>query len=104
MGSPPIRPRRRLPATSSASRAPVANAKCRSLEAQLRGKTTRNRSMKRQDARDAKNLEEPSEELDRDVSEVLAAAIEVHRILGPGFLESVYEHALCVELGLRNVQ
>ena len=36
--------------------------------------------------------------------ELLAAAIEVHRILGPGFLESVYEHALCVELGLRNVQ
>src|SRR5215212_786914 len=60
--------------------------------------------MKRQEARDAKNLEEPSEELDRDVSEVLAAAIEVHRILGPGFLESVYEHALCLELGLRNVQ
>jgi hypothetical protein len=30
--------------------------------------------MKRQEARDAKNLEEPSEELDRDVSEVLAAA------------------------------
>src|SRR5215216_4856820 len=60
--------------------------------------------MKRQEARDAKNLDEPSEELDRDVSEVLAAAIEVHRILGPGFLESVYEHALCLELGLRNVQ
>jgi len=35
---------------------------------------------------------------------VVAAAIEVHRIVGPGFLESVYEHALCVELGLRNVQ
>ena len=60
--------------------------------------------MKRQDARDAKNLEEPSKELDRDVSEVVAAAIEVHRVVGPGFLESVYEHALCVELGLRNVQ
>ena len=60
--------------------------------------------MKRQEARDAKNLEEPSEELDRDVSEVLAAAIEVHRIVGPGFLESVYEQALCVELGLRSVQ
>ena len=51
--------------------------------------------MKRQEARDAKNLEEPSEELDRDVSEVLAAAIEVHRILGPGFLESVKAVLTC---------
>ena len=51
-------------------------------------------------------MEEPAKELDEAVSEMLAAAIEVHRILGPGFLESVYEHALCVggELGLRNVQ
>ena len=59
--------------------------------------------MKRQEARNANNLEEPSEELDRDVSEVLGAAIEVHGIVGPGSLESVYEQALCVELGLRNV-
>jgi GxxExxY protein len=59
--------------------------------------------MKRQDARGANKLEEPGEDLDRHVSEVLAAAIEVHRILGPGFVESVYEHALCVELRLRNV-
>jgi GxxExxY protein len=34
---------------------------------------------------------------------LLAAAVEVHRVLGPGFLESVYERALCVELGLRNL-
>ena len=31
------------------------------------------------------------------------AALEVHRHLGPGFLESVYEEALAVELGLRHV-
>jgi len=37
--------------------------------------------VKRQDARDAKRLEEPAKELDERVSELLAAAIEVHRIL-----------------------
>jgi len=31
---------------------------------------------------------------------ILAAAIEVHRFLGPGLLESVYEECLCYELQL----
>lgn len=34
---------------------------------------------------------------------VISAAIEVHRILGAGFLESVYESALAVELRSRNI-
>ena len=35
--------------------------------------------------------------------EIIAAAIEVHRALGPGLLESIYEECLCRELNLRKV-
>ncbi len=35
--------------------------------------------------------------------EIIGAAIEVHRILGPGLLESAYEEALCHELTLRGL-
>ncbi|MFT7585019.1 MAG: GxxExxY protein [Cellvibrionaceae bacterium] len=35
--------------------------------------------------------------------EVIGAAIEVHRSLGPGLLESAYETCLCRELALRNI-
>jgi GxxExxY protein len=35
---------------------------------------------------------------------VIGAAIEVHRQLGPGLLESVYEVALCRELWLRGLK
>lgn len=34
---------------------------------------------------------------------VIGAAIEVHRVLGPGYLEAFYEQALCVELARRKV-
>jgi GxxExxY protein len=44
--------------------------------------------------------DEPGAELDRLAHGAIGAAIEVHRILGPGLLESVYEEALCIELGL----
>lgn len=58
--------------------------------------------MNRQDARDARRRE-PDADLDALARDVGRAALEVHRLLGPGFLESVYEEALCVELGLRRV-
>ncbi len=35
---------------------------------------------------------------------IIGAAIEVHRILGPGLLESIYEEALCHELTLREIR
>ncbi|HEX7570546.1 MAG TPA: GxxExxY protein [Verrucomicrobiae bacterium] len=37
------------------------------------------------------------------VSEVIGCAIEVHKILGPGLLESAYEACLCRELELQNI-
>lgn len=35
--------------------------------------------------------------------EIISAAIEVHRALGPGLLESAYEECLCRELNLRGI-
>ena len=40
---------------------------------------------------------------DPRTEEIIAAAIEVHRHLGPGLLESAYEQCLCRELQLRNL-
>jgi GxxExxY protein len=34
---------------------------------------------------------------------IIGAAIEVHRALGPGLLESAYEECLCRELSLRHI-
>ena len=33
----------------------------------------------------------------------IGAAIEVHRALGPGFLERIYQRALCIELQLQGI-
>src|SRR5512138_799688 len=34
---------------------------------------------------------------------VIGAAIEVHKVLGPGFLECIYENALAIELQVRGI-
>jgi len=36
--------------------------------------------------------------------QIIGAAIEVHRVLGPGLLESAYEECLCHELHLRGLK
>ncbi len=42
---------------------------------------------------------------ENEISEkIIGAAIEVHRILGPGLLEAVYEEALCHEFTLRSLR
>jgi GxxExxY protein len=40
---------------------------------------------------------------DELTEKIIGAAIEVHRLLGPGLLESIYEEALCVESQLRGI-
>jgi GxxExxY protein len=35
--------------------------------------------------------------------EIIGAAMDVHRALGPGLLESAYEECLCRELSLRHI-
>lgn len=44
-----------------------------------------------------------AEDIERLAYEVIGAAIEVHRVLGPGLPESHYRNALCHELTLRGI-
>jgi GxxExxY protein len=38
------------------------------------------------------------DEIDKLTEKIIGCAIEVHRVLGPGLLESTYEAAMCIEL------
>ncbi len=48
-------------------------------------------------------LIEPSQEVDALAHQLIGAAIAVHRELGPGFVESIYERALAIELTHRQI-
>ena len=57
--------------------------------------------MSRQDAKSAKN--EPDIDVDTLAHSVIGAAIEVHRHLGPGYLEGVYEEAIALEFDIQGI-
>jgi GxxExxY protein len=44
-----------------------------------------------------------SVEAESAMSQTIAAAIAVHRAPGPGFVESIYRKAMCIELESRNL-
>jgi GxxExxY protein len=46
---------------------------------------------------------EPDPALNRITNAIIGAAIEVHRMLGPGHLESAYEEAMAIEMTLRSI-
>jgi GxxExxY protein len=48
--------------------------------------------------------EVPDDELNAITNAIIAAAIAVHRALGPGFLEAVYEAALEIEFKRRGIK
>ena len=48
-------------------------------------------------------MHEPDSQMNQLTHVVIGAAIEVHRELGPGYLEAVYEEALCLELKERGI-
>jgi GxxExxY protein len=41
--------------------------------------------------------------LNTTTERIIGAAIEVHKVLGPGLMESAYEECLCRELALRGI-
>lgn len=50
------------------------------------------------------NIEKRRVENDKLTELIIGAAIQVHREIGPGLLESTYETCLCYELSLLNIK
>ena len=51
-----------------------------------------------------KDTKDTKEEADRLSHQIIGAALEVHRTIGPGLLESAYEECLAYELGQRTLR
>ena len=45
-----------------------------------------------------------SQKINRITEKIIGCAIEIHRNLGPGLLESAYEECLCYELSQANLK
>jgi GxxExxY protein len=54
--------------------------------------------------RDTENTETPEKAVNELTQEIIGAAIDVHKLLGPGLLESAYEECLAHELHLKGMR
>jgi GxxExxY protein len=54
--------------------------------------------------RATEGTEEELKKINLSTERIIGCAIEVHRHLGPGLLESIYESALCIELSLAGLR
>jgi GxxExxY protein len=55
------------------------------------------------DRQERQGRQEPAAEIDRVARAVVDAGLKVHKALGPGLLESAYEHCLAYELAARGI-
>ena len=66
---------------------------------------TESKQLNRRGAEDAEkgNMKDVPEQINQITEAIIGAAIEVHRQLGPGFLESTYHRALEIELEIQGI-